>query len=114
MAQFDPQAATNAYLARYPDVAAAGLAEPIYAMGVTVGDYDADGDADFYVTALGPDRLYRNDAGRFTNVAGALGLDDPGFGSSATWLDYDRDGDLDLFSLNYVQGGALVTAGYRQ
>jgi hypothetical protein len=88
---------------RFTDVTReAGLAEPLYAMGVTVGDYDADGDPDLYVTALGPNRLYRNDGGRFENVAKDLGVDDAGFGSSASWLDYDHDGDLDLFSLNYV------------
>jgi hypothetical protein len=81
----------------------AGLGDPIYAMGVTVGDYDADGDADLYVTALGPNRLYRNDGGRFVDVAASLGVDDAGFGSSASWVDFDRDGDLDLFTLNYVQ-----------
>ncbi|MCA8961096.1 MAG: CRTAC1 family protein [Planctomycetes bacterium] len=80
----------------------AGLAEPVYALGVTCGDYDNDGDADFYLTALGPNRLYRNDGGHFENVAHELGVDDPGFGSSASWIDYDHDGDLDLFTLNYV------------
>lgn len=89
---------------RFTDVtAAAGLSDPIYAMGVTVGDYDGDGDPDLYVTALGPNRLYRNEGGRFLDVARALGVDDGGFGTSATWLDYDKDGDLDLFVLNYVQ-----------
>lgn len=82
---------------------AAGMSEPVYAMGATCGDYDGDGDQDVYVTALGPNRLYRNDGGRFTDVARSLGVDDPGFGSSAAWFDYDRDGDLDLFTLNYVQ-----------
>ncbi|HMB67967.1 MAG TPA: CRTAC1 family protein [bacterium] len=81
---------------------AAGLGEPMYAMGVTYGDYDNDGDVDLYVTTLGRNRLYRNDGGRFTDVAAQLGVDDDGFGSSASWLDYDRDGDLDLFTLNYV------------
>ncbi|MBZ0267024.1 CRTAC1 family protein, partial [bacterium] len=82
---------------------AAGLAEPVYAIGATCADYDADGDVDLYVTALGPNRLWRNDGGRFTDVAKAAGVADPGFGSSASWLDYDHDGDLDLFALNYVQ-----------
>ncbi len=89
---------------RFVDVTkAAGVADPMYAMGATCGDYDGDGDADLYVTVLGPNRLYRNDGGRYTNVAAALGVDDPGFGSSASWVDYDKDGDLDLWSLNYVK-----------
>lgn len=88
---------------RFTDVTArAGLDEPLYAIGATYGDYDGDGDADLYVTAVGPNRLYRNDGGTFRDVAPDLGLADPGFGSSASWFDFDRDGDLDLMALNYV------------
>ncbi len=89
---------------RFVDITvAAGLADPAYSMGVTYGDYDADGDPDLYITTLGRNRLYRNDSGRFVDVAGDLGVDDDGFGSSASWFDFDRDGDLDLFTLNYVE-----------
>ena len=39
-----------------------------YGMGVAVGDYDNDGDVDFYVTNLGPNVLLQNDgSGHFTN-----------------------------------------------
>ncbi len=87
----------------FTDVTVAlGLDQPTYAIGATCGDYDADGDTDVYVTAVGPNRLYRNDGARFVDVAAATGVDDNGFGSSAAWLDFDRDGDLDLFALNYV------------
>ena len=89
---------------RFVDVTvAAGLADPAYSMGVTYGDYDADGDPDLYVTTLGRNRLYRNDGGAFVDVAEDLGVADEGFGSSASWFDYDGDGDLDLFTLNYVE-----------
>jgi hypothetical protein len=81
----------------------AGLAQAFYGMGATAADYDNDGDQDLFVTALGPDRLYRNDGGRFTEVAAQAGVADPGFGSSAAFLDYDHDGDLDLFVCNYVE-----------
>ncbi|MFQ5793198.1 MAG: FG-GAP repeat domain-containing protein, partial [Acidobacteriota bacterium] len=81
-----------------------GLDRPIYGMGVAIGDYDADGDPDVYLTVLGPNLLLRNDGeGKFTDVTRAAGVGDDGFGSSATWLDYDQDGDIDLFTLNYVQ-----------
>jgi len=44
---------------------------PTYAMGVTHGDFDADGDPDLYVTALGPNRLFRNDGARgFVDASG--------------------------------------------
>jgi hypothetical protein len=84
---------------------AAALDVSLYGTGPAVGDYDQDGDADLFVAALGPDRLLRNDGGRFTDVtreAGVAGAAD-GWSSSAGFLDYDRDGDLDLFVCNYVQ-----------
>jgi hypothetical protein len=90
---------------------AAGLAAAFYGMGCAFGDFDGDGDADIYVTAVGDNRLFRNDAGRFVDVAaeaGVLGRDptpgaSPGWSTSAAWFDADRDGDLDLFVARYVQ-----------
>ncbi len=80
-----------------------GLAEPMYGMGAAAGDIDNDGDTDLFVTALGADRLFRNDGGVFTEIANRVGIADPGFGTSAAFLDYDHDGDLDLFVCNYVE-----------
>ena len=74
-------------------------------MGVAVGDYDHDGDADVYLTNYGPNRLYRNDGdGTFTDVTAHAGpgLDEPRWSTSASFTDYDADGDLDLFVANYV------------
>jgi len=95
---------------RFQDVTAnAGLDLSIYGMGVTVADYDADGDADIYLTAVGSNVLLRNDGGRFTDVTVAAGVtgnapDAPdAWSSGAAWLDYDRDGWLDLFVCNYVR-----------
>lgn len=92
----------------FTDVTAgAGLAQPMYGMGVAVGDYDNDGWEDIFVTALGQNRLFRNlgaaTPGRFSDVTSQAGLTGPpAFSSSAAWLDYDRDGRLDLFVGNYV------------
>ena len=83
---------------------AAGLAFEMYAMGVTAGDYDNDGDEDVYITCLGPDHLFQNQGnGTFKDVTKAMGLGCPDFGASAAWFDYDRDGWLDLYVSNYVQ-----------
>jgi hypothetical protein len=82
----------------------AGLSSSLYGIGCAVGDYDNDGNADVYITAVGPDRLYRNTGGgKFQDVTARAGVGDPGFGTSAAWLDYDRDGRLDLFVANYVE-----------
>ena len=73
------------------------------AMGAAVGDYDNDGDLDLFLTAFGPDALFRNNGdGTFTDVTPQAGVSDPLWSTSAAFLDYDRDGDLDLFVANYL------------
>ena len=70
--------------------------------GISVADYDNDGDEDFYVTRL-DDRnlLYQNNGeGRFSNVAAAAGVDYPGYTFMAVWGDIDNDHDLDLYLAN--------------
>ena len=82
----------------------AGLEVEFYGMGVAAADYDNDGDADLYLSGIGPDHLFQNQGnGRFTNVTKASGLHNPDFGTSASWFDYDKDGKLDLFVANYVK-----------
>ena len=88
--------------------AAAGLQISVYGMGATVADYDADGDSDIYVTAIGPNLLLRNDDGVFTERAREAGVagsaeDGRSWSTAAAWLDYDLDGWIDLFQCGYVQ-----------
>jgi len=81
----------------------AGVAAGGYGMGVAVGDYDADGWPDLYVTQYGRSILYHNNGnGTFTNVTEKAGLAAPGWASSAVWFDYDNDGRLDLFVCRFV------------
>jgi hypothetical protein len=83
---------------------ASGLAVEMYGLGVAAADFDNDGDADVYITALGPSRLFRNDGrGRFEDVTARAGVGDQAFSTSALWFDYDRDGRLDLFVGRYVE-----------
>ncbi len=92
---------------RFVDVTAgSGLNVPIYSMGVAIGDVDADGLLDVYLTAVGPNYLFKNlGAGRFKDVTTESGTagGNKDWGTSTTFLDYDGDGDLDLFVCNYVQ-----------
>ena len=97
----------------------AGLDVTLYGMGATVGDYDNDGWPDVFITAVGGNRLFRNDHGKFSDVTAKMGVAGPGgwptgggnfldhkepinWSSSATFVDYDGDGKLDLFVCNYV------------
>jgi hypothetical protein len=82
----------------------AGLGVEMYGIGVTVGDYDNDGNDDIYITCVGPNHLFRNlGGGKFADVTARAGVGDPGFSTSAVWFDYDNDGKLDLFVGNYVE-----------
>ena len=81
----------------------AGVLGGGYGMGVAVGDYNADGFPDLYVTQYGRSILYRNNGdGTFTDVTEQAGVAAPGWASSAVWFDYDNDGRLDLFVCRFV------------
>jgi hypothetical protein len=89
---------------------AAGLANAgngNYGMGVAVGDYDNDGNADLYVTSYGKNILYHNNGdGTFTDVTAKAGVAGGGWSVSAGFFDYDNDGKLDLFVTRYMDWDA--------
>src|SRR5882724_6694472 len=61
-------------------------------------DFDNDGDLDEFVGFRGrPNRLYRQDHGRFEDVAAAVGLADTTETRVAAWGDFDGDGQIDLY-----------------
>jgi hypothetical protein len=81
----------------------AGVMGGGYGMGVAVGDYNADGFPDLYVTQYGRSILYRNNGdGTFTDVTAQAGVAAAGWASSAVWFDYDNDGKLDLFVCRFA------------
>ena len=86
---------------RFVDVTdGAGLAMPSGAVRQPAWvDVDADGDLDLYVGFRDrADVLFRNDGGRFTDIASSAGLADARKTVGAVWFDYDEDGDLDLYA----------------
>jgi len=85
-----------------------GIAEPRRTVGACWFDMDADGDLDLFTTNQNGDRdgMFRNDDGRFSDVAIELNIDQPrrpladgGVGCAVT--DFDTDGDLDLYVAEY-------------
>ena len=85
-------------------------------MGSAVGDYDNDGDLDWFVSSIlarpgsnvasDPaqrsvgNRLYRNDNGIFSDVTEDAGVADGGWGWGSCFLDFENDGDLDIYHTN--------------
>lgn len=81
----------------------AGVAARVYGHGGCVGDYNADGLPDIYLTAYGDNILYRNNGdGTFTDVTDEAGVAEPSWSIGATFLDADGDGDQDLYVGNYI------------
>lgn len=98
-----------------------GLADPRKSVGAVWFDADEDGDLDLYVANMDGDAngLFRNDGGRFADVAPAWGLDwggrAPHESANGTVrpcaADVDGDGRVDLFTANYGPNGLFLNRG---
>jgi hypothetical protein len=83
-------------------------------MGAAVGDYDNDGDLDWFVSSIYDadgvaegdwgitgNRFYRNRGdGTFEDVTDAVGVRDGWWGWGSSFADFDLDGHLDLVHVN--------------
>jgi FG-GAP-like repeat len=106
----------------FTDIApSAGVADARRTVGAVWLDMDEDGDLDLAVANMDGDAngLYRNDSGRFTDVADAAGVQwggrapkNPGQGTVRVCAaDMDGDGRFDLLAANYGALGYLRNAG---
>lgn len=88
-----------------------GIRSAINSMGLAVGDYDEDGDFDYYITNIGHNILYGQSEGKFIEEAYDLEISD---GTGTSWgtafLDVNNDGFLDL----YVSRGTLLNLNDNQ
>lgn len=89
----------------------AGVGTDKSGMGTALGDYDRDGDLDWFITNIfdgfvspsAGNRFFRNNGNRtFSDVTTAAGVRASGSGTEPSWgwgtsfLDYDNDSDQDL------------------
>ena len=86
-----------------------GLAHAQGSNGISVCDYDNDGDYDFYVSASQEENLLFENQGDsiFVDMAPLLGLDLNEFSRASIWADFDNDGWDDLFVGNYLDDSYL-------
>lgn len=87
----------------------------LYGMGVAIGDYDEDGDFDYYITNMGANALLRQESnGQWSEVAESAGVLNATHGDKLTtgwgtaFFDYDNDSYLDL----YVSNGFMPSAPF--
>ncbi len=118
---------TSLYQNDYPNPSfidvgdASGINSQIYGMGVAIGDYDEDGDLDYYEANWAGNVLHQNQGdGTFVDKAIETGTDNywVQYNSTTTvsWStffgDFDNDSDLDLFVANgFMPSGAPVPIG---
>ncbi len=90
----------------------AGVDNAFNEMGVSLADFDRDGDLDLYVTNIftttGRHNLLYERRGTqlaFDEVSAQMGVQDSGCGWGNTFIDVDHDGWLDLAATNSCAGG---------
>jgi hypothetical protein len=103
------------------EATAVGLADARRSVGAVWFDYDEDGDLDLHVANMDGDAngLFRNDRGKFVDVARELGLDAGGrkLGEATSGTvrtcaaDVDSDGRFDVFTANYGPNGLFLNRG---
>jgi hypothetical protein len=84
-------------------------------MGSAIGDYDNDGDLDWFVSSISRgsqdtqrifgNRLYQNQGnGEFIDVTNAAGVREGHWGWGSCFDDFNNDGNLDIFHVNGFYG----------
>ena len=86
----------------------------LHGMGSAVGDYDNDGDMDWFVTSIDfgdfpghtdGNRLYENRGdGYFADSTDFAGVRNGSWGWGACFADFNNDGHLDIFHVNGMRG----------
>lgn len=69
-------------------------------MGAAVGDYDNDGDFDWFVSSINGNRLFQNRAAAGFRRASESGVEPGGWGWGSCFADFNADGWLDIYQTN--------------
>jgi hypothetical protein len=85
----------------FEDAARYGLDHAQDDMGITINDYNNDGNFDFFITNINENVLLKNNGNNtFTDVAQEKNIKETGWAWDNIFADLDLDGDEDLFIVN--------------
>ena len=74
-------------------------------MGAAIGDYDNDGDFDWFVSSINGNRLFRNGGSAGFSRQGQSGVEPGGWGWGSCFADFNADGWLDIYQTNGWEAG---------
>ncbi|MEM1052513.1 MAG: CRTAC1 family protein, partial [Pseudomonadota bacterium] len=74
-------------------------------MGAAIGDYDNDGDLDWFVSSINGNRLFENLGGGSFQRNSASGVEPGGWGWGSCFADFNADGWLDIYQTNGWEAG---------
>lgn len=69
-------------------------------MGAAIGDYDNDGDFDWFVSSINGNRLFQNRGTAGFRRASESGVEPGGWGWGSCFADFNADGWLDIYQTN--------------
>ncbi|WP_432199927.1 CRTAC1 family protein [Erythrobacter sp. W53] len=79
-------------------------------MGAAIGDFDNDGDFDWFVSSINGNRLFENAGGGSFARNAASGVEPGGWGWGSCFADFNGDGWLDIYQTNGWEAGKDPTA----
>ena len=74
-------------------------------MGAAIGDFDNDGDFDWFVSSINGNRLFENLGGASFSRNAASGVEPGGWGWGSCFADFNADGWLDIYQTNGWEAG---------
>ncbi|EAQ27853.1 FG-GAP repeat domain protein [Erythrobacter sp. NAP1] len=74
-------------------------------MGAAIGDFDNDGDFDWFVSSINGNRLFENLGGGSFLRNSASGVEPGGWGWGSCFADFNADGWLDIYQTNGWEAG---------
>ena len=79
-------------------------------MGAAIGDFDNDGDLDWFVSSINGNRLFENTGGGGFVRNAASGVEPGGWGWGSCFADFNADGWLDIYQTNGWEAGKAPSA----